>query len=128
MILYQVIQPFQYSISADTVNDAIKSFAKIHRNLNLSQIIITDQTNHYEAKFKYFMEDGRNKVGIDAYPYVGPITLGPSYITWLDNPIPGVTGIPISPSMPASSIWSPTVPYVPVVSPVEYIPTIITLR
>ena len=128
MILYQVIQPFQYSISANTVNEAIKNFAKIHRDLSLSQIIITDQTNHYEAKFKYFIEDGRNKVGINAYPYIGPLTIGPSYLTWLDDPLPGVTGIPISPSFPASSIWSPTVPYTPAISPATFVPTIVTLR
>ena len=67
MILYQVVHPFQYSISADTVNEAIKNFVKIHRNLNIANIIITDQKNNYEAKFNYFMEDGRNKVGINHY-------------------------------------------------------------
>lgn len=128
MMLYQVIQPFQYSISADTVNEAIKNFAKIHRSLNLSNIIITDQKNHYEAKFKYFLEDGRNKVGIDAYPYVGPLSYGPTYMSWIDNPLNGIIGTPISPAFPVGSsyLWSPTVPYSPVA--VDYIPTIVTLR
>lgn len=128
MMLYQVIQPFQYSISANTVNDAIKNFAKIHRDLSLSQIIITDQTNHYEAKFKYFIKDGRNKVGINAYPYIGPLNTGPAYINWLDAPLPGVSGIPLYPSIPASSIWSPSVPYNPILNSGSFIPTIITLR
>ena len=69
-----------------------------------------------------------NKVGINAYPYVGPLSFGPSYISWLDDPLPGVTGIPISPSFPANSIWSPTVPYTPVLSPTGFVPTIVTLR
>tara|TARA_B000000557_G_C20712971_1_gene416731 strand:+ start:467 stop:868 length:402 start_codon:yes stop_codon:yes gene_type:complete len=133
MILYQVVHPFQYSISADTVNEAIKNFVKIHRNLNIANIIITDQKNNYEAKFNYFMEDGRNKVGINHYPYLGPIVLGPTYAAYLDT-LPGATGTPLSPIMPAgtTSIWSSTVPYSPYGVPPSYFsssfPTIVTLR
>ena len=128
MILYQVVQPFQYAISADTVNEAIKNFVKIHRNLNLNQIIITDQTNHWEAKMKYFIEDGRNRVGINAYPYMGPMTIGPSYVNWADNTLPGVTGIPLTPPLPAGSdlIFSPSIPYSPY-GITNFVPTIIAL-
>ena len=65
MITYQVVQPFFYTLSANTVNEAIKNFVKIHHDLNLNNIIITDQTKNYKANFKYFHQDGRNKVGIN---------------------------------------------------------------
>ena len=61
MITYQVVQPFYYTISADTVNSAIKNFVKIHHDLNLNSIIIKDQSKHIQANIKYFTEDGRNR-------------------------------------------------------------------
>ena len=133
MILYQVVHPFQYAISADNVNQAIKNFVKIHRDLNIANIIITDQNKHYEAKFKYFLEDGRNKVGINAFPYYGPIVVGPTYTTYLET-LPGATGTPVTPILPTSSnyIWSPTVPTGPYGLPPSVLssnfPTIVTLR
>ena len=130
MISFQVVQPFQYLVSADTVNDAIKNFVKIHRDLNISNIIITDQRNHYEARFKYFLEDGRNKVGINYYPFLGPLSIGPTYLNYMEK-LPGATGIPLTPAFSTNSnsnyIWSPTVPYTPY-GLSSYFPTIITLR
>lgn len=129
MILYQVIQPFTYSISANTLNEAIKNFVKIHHGLNLQNIIIADQTNHYQANFRYFTEDGRNRVGINTYPYSGPVTFGPSYSVFIDQPLPGVTGIPISPRVPNDPLntWNNTIlPVSPYTTP--FVPTIINLR
>ena len=131
MILYQVIQPFTYSISADTLNEAIKNFVKIHHGLNLQNIIISDQTNHYQANFRYFTEDGRNRVGINTYPYSGPITIGPAYSVFIDQPLPGVTGIPISPRVPNDPLntWNNTLlPLSPYSVGTPFIPTIINLR
>ena len=126
MILYQVVQPFTYSLSANTVNDAIKQFVKIHHNLNLNKIIITDQQHNYESKLRYFIEDGRNRVGINTYPYSGPIVLGPTYSSYIDQPLPGVSGIPLSPSMPvtAGNLWSNNYP----LTPYAFVPTIIDLK
>ena len=131
MILYQVVQPFVYSISANTVNEAIKNFVKIHHNLNLNNIIITDQKNNYEANLRYFVEDGRNRVGINTFPYSGPIVLGPTYAAYIDEPLPGVTGTPISPRVPTvpSNIWSNNYPLSPYpLSPLGFVPTIVNLR
>ena len=46
MQLYQVVYPFSYSISADSFNNAIKNFAKLHYDMNLNHVIITDQNKH----------------------------------------------------------------------------------
>ncbi len=128
MITYQVVQPFFYSLSANTVNEAIKNFVKIHHDLNLNNIIITDQTNHYKANFKYFLEDGRNRVGINTYPYSGPIVVGPAYSTFINDTLPGATGIPISPVV-ASNIWSSDYPIVPYANtPIAYVPSIIDIN
>ena len=128
MITYQVVQPFFYTLSADTVNNAIKNFVKVHHDLNLTNIIITDQKNHYKANFKYFLEDGRNRVGINTMPYLGPLSIGPSYATFINDTLPGATGIPITPVV-ASNTWSNNYPLVPYAStPIAYVPSIIDIR
>lgn len=132
MFVYQVVQPFSYQISGDSLKSAIKSFVKTHRDLNLASIIIADQNKHIEARFKYFLEDGRNKIGINTYPYTQPIVIGPPFYTWYDS-LPGATGIPITPSMPASpfstSFLFNTLPYTPVpVLTESWTPTVIEFK
>lgn len=136
MITYQVVQPFYYTISADTVNSAIKNFVKIHHDLNLNSIIIKDQSKHIQANIKYFTEDGRNRVGINTFPYSGNIVMGPSYANYIQQlqVLPGATGTPLTPIVP-SNIWSndyPLAPYttnviapIAPLSPVGFVPTII---
>jgi hypothetical protein len=142
MITYQVVQPFYYTLSADTVNSAIKSFVKIHHDLNLNSIIIKDQSRHIQANLKYFSQDGRNRVGINTLPYDGNIIMGPSYANYLQqlNVLPGATGTPLTPIMP-SNIWSNNYPLAPYsnniisnggvvshigpMSPIGFVPTII---
>ena len=129
MISYQVIQPFLYNISGNTLNEAIKNFVKIHHDLNLQNIIIADQNTHYQANLRYFYEDGRNRVGINTYPYTGPIVFGPTYATYIDEPLPGVTGTPISPLVPTgSNIWNTPVAISSFGITTPYVPTIITYR
>jgi len=146
MTYYQVIQPFTYQITADSMNEAIKNFVKIHHSLNLQNIIINDQVNNYQANFKYFTQDGRNRVGINTYLYSQPISYGPSYATYIDTPLPGVTGTPISPRFPGQAsdplydlnpygVISPYAtfsPYVPLspLSPINstFVPTVVTYR
>ena len=67
-MIYQVVSPFTTDIYGESYKDAIKHFVKLNRNLNISQMIIKDQTQHIEARMKYYQEDGRNKVGINMYP------------------------------------------------------------
>lgn len=129
MILYQVVQPFFYEVSANTVNEAIKNFVKIHHNLSLSNIIISDQQAHYQANMKYFMEDGRNRVGINVNPYSGPIIMGPNYTTYVET-LPGTTGIPLTPILPnnvPATIWDNHYPVSPYGTHV-FVPRIIDLN
>ena len=67
-MIYQVISPFPYTVHADSYKEAIKNFINFNREMNINSLIITDQTNHMDARLKYYKHDGRNKVGIDMYP------------------------------------------------------------
>lgn len=69
---YQVISPVVMAIDGNTFKDAVKRFVKLNYNLNLSNIIITDQSRHMRANFNYFRQDGRNRVGINMYPIAYP--------------------------------------------------------
>jgi len=121
MISYQVIQPFLYNISGNTLNEAIKNFVKIHHELNLQNIIIADQRTHYQSNLRYFYEDGRNRVGINTYPYSGPIAFGPTYATYIDEPF--------TPSVQSNSnLWNTNVPISSYGITSPYVPTIITYR
>lgn len=73
MQLYQVVYPFSHSISADSFNDAIKNFSKVHRDMNINHIIVTDQNRHMQARMKNFSKDGRNFMGFNYFPYQTPI-------------------------------------------------------
>jgi len=72
MNVYQVVSPIVVGINGDSFKKAIKNFAKMYHRMNLASIIITDQQRHIEAKFKYFQQDGRNRVGINMYPISAP--------------------------------------------------------
>ena len=139
MISYQVVQPFYYTLTADTVNSAIKSFVKLHHDLNINSIIIKDQSKHIQANLRYFTEDGRNRVGINTYPYSGNVSIGPAYSTYIQQlqVLPGATGTPLTPIVP-SNIWSNNYPLAPYstglvsnglqLSPVGFVPTIIDVN
>jgi len=74
-MLYTFLQPVQYVMNADTVNEAIKNYVKFHRFHNISQIMLKDHEKMYKANLKYFKHDGRNKVGINVYPTNPSITI-----------------------------------------------------
>jgi hypothetical protein len=67
-MIYQVVYPFATSIYGDTFKEAIKNYIKLNHNLNISQMIVKDQTNHMQANIKYYQQDGRNRVGINMFP------------------------------------------------------------
>ena len=66
----QIVHPFAYKISGEDHRDAIRKFIKIKHHLGLESMIYKDQiaNNYFEAQFKYYMNDGRKRVGIDYYP------------------------------------------------------------
>ena len=41
--MFNVVYPFHYTVTADTYNEAIKNFVKIHRDMNINHIVIKDQ-------------------------------------------------------------------------------------
>ena len=93
MQVYQVVYPFSYSISADSFNNAIKNFAKLHYDMNLNHVIITDQNKHMQARLKNYTEDGRNLIGINVFPYKTPFDR---------------TGLPYFGMLPAPGMPMPT--------------------
>ena len=66
---YNVVSPIVRPIYSIDLHSAIKQFAKLYRNLNINSMIIKDQNKHYKTHLKYYQHDGRNKVGINYYPY-----------------------------------------------------------
>ena len=67
-MIYQVVYPIATSIYGDTFKEAIKNYIKLNHNLNINQMVVTDQTNHMQANIKYYQQDGRNRVGINMFP------------------------------------------------------------
>lgn len=73
-MIFQVVHPVVMTIDGESFKDAVKNFAKLNYDLNLSSIIITDQLNHYrQANLKYYSDDNKQKVGISLIPTVWPL-------------------------------------------------------
>ena len=105
-MLFQIIQPFVADIYGDSFKEAVKNYVKFNHNVNITNMIIKDQSNHYHTKLRYYIENNKNKVGIDVYPYTNvsypvvapapiissnvPITIGPIS----SNPLVTVKGSP----------------------------------
>jgi hypothetical protein len=116
MLEFKIVYPFESIIYGDSFKDAVKNYVKLNRNLNLTQMIIKDQSNNMQAQIRYYQEDGRNKVGINMFP-VG-----------LNYPIPIVTNDTYIPPRVAEPIISTMFPLSPVVSPfVPFVPTVINI-
>jgi hypothetical protein len=76
MNIYQIVSPFTETIYGDSFKEAVKNYLKLNRNLNINHMILSDMNQRVRANFKYFNQDGRNKVGINMYPvdmYGSPI-------------------------------------------------------
>jgi hypothetical protein len=118
-MIFQVVFPFESTIYGDSFKEAVKNFIKLNHNLNITKMIVKDQTRQIEANINYYKEDGRNKVGINMFP-VG-----------LQYPIPIVTNDTyVPPKMTDSVILSPFMPISPLpLSPVNipFVPTVINI-
>lgn len=68
-MLYTFLQPIYYQIDHDSLNEAIKNYIKLHRDLSINQLIVQDNQNRYRAMVKYFKEQERLKAGIKVYQY-----------------------------------------------------------
>jgi len=113
-MIYQIVSPVVATIEGDSFKEAIKNYVKFNHNLNIRNLIVKDQANHaYEAKLRYYMENQRNKVGIDVYPYTNvnyPIVPGPI--------VPGP--ILSAPIVPGPIVPGPINPVISAVSPFFY--------
>jgi len=115
-MIFQIVYPFESTIYGDSFKEAIKTFIKLNHNLNVSKMIISDQSKHIQANINYYKEDGRNKVGINMFP-VGlqypnsvPIRMTDSS---LFSPLMPLSPIPLSPVSTISMPFIPTVINIP---------------
>jgi hypothetical protein len=77
-MIYQIVSPIQATIQGDSFKEAVKNYVKLNHDMNIKNLIIKDQINNaWQAKLRYYMENQRNKVGIDMYPYTNPILAQP---------------------------------------------------
>ena len=67
-MLYKIVSPIVADIYGESFKDAVKNFIKINHGLNIHHMIVKDQTQHIDARIKYYQQDGRNKVGINMFP------------------------------------------------------------
>ena len=77
-MMYNVVYPFHYTVTADTYNEAIKNFVKVHRDMNINHIVIKDQNKYMEARVRRYYQDGRNFMGLNVYPIENPFINDPS--------------------------------------------------
>ena len=112
-MIYQVVSPFVTTIDGNSFQEAIKRLVKLKRDVSLTDIIIKDQQNHWKAQVKYYMQDGRNKVGINMFPInysqPMPLVINDTYIP----PLSQISPFPLSPVSPFP------------LSPVPFIPTVV---
>jgi hypothetical protein len=66
--MFRVVHPFVTTVDGDTYMDAIKNFVKLNHNLNVSELIMTDQNRYWKANINYRVNDIRNRVGINVTP------------------------------------------------------------
>jgi hypothetical protein len=66
--MFTVLHPFRTTIDGDTYLEAIKNFVKVNHNLNLNDLIITDQKRYWKANINYKRHDSRNRIGINVTP------------------------------------------------------------
>ena len=82
--------------------------------MNLTQMIIKDQSRNMQAQIKYYQEDGRNKVSINMF-HVGlqyPIPIVTNDNTYVP---PKIVNPLINTVLPLSPLATPFVPFVPTV-------------
>lgn len=93
-MIFNVVSPIVTDIYGDSMKEAVKNFIKFNHNLNITNMIIKDQSNNIEARMKYYQQDGRNKVGINMYP------VNTNYL-----PIASNTFIPNNIIQPDMGLW-----------------------
>jgi hypothetical protein len=70
---FQIVYPIAMTINAGSFKEAVKQYVKMNYDVNIANIIITDQYRHMKANLKYYNEGSKTKVGISLFPTVWPI-------------------------------------------------------
>ena len=68
-MLYTFLTPVYYQLDQNSLNEAIKNYLKLHRDLSIHQLIVQDNERRYRAMVKYFQEEKKLKAGIKVYQY-----------------------------------------------------------
>ena len=96
---YNVLYPFAATIDSDTFDNAIKNFVTMHRNLNITRLIMADRfKNTMRADIAYRIKDNDLYAGISVTP-----TVYPSFRPTSPNRFGGPTqllGLPSKPGDP----------------------------
>jgi hypothetical protein len=116
MLEFSIVYPIESIIYGDSFKEAVKNFIKLNRDMNITQMVIKDQSKNMQAQINYYQQDGRNKVGINMFP-VG-----------LNYPIPIVTNDTYVPPKVVNPIVETVLPLSPILSPVgPFIPSVIKI-
>ena len=59
-MIYQIVSPIVTPIYGDSFKEAIKNYVKFNHNLNINNLIIKDQSQHWEARLRYYKENQKN--------------------------------------------------------------------
>lgn len=62
---YQVFSPYVVQIEGDTLAEAIKTFVKANYMSQITNMMVADQANRYNASINYYNKNGKNKIGIE---------------------------------------------------------------
>jgi hypothetical protein len=65
---FQIVYPITMTLSADSFKDAVKQYVKMSHNVNVANLIITDQYRYMKANLNYYKDGSKKKVGISLYP------------------------------------------------------------
>ena len=55
-MIFNIVSPIVATIDGDSVKDAVKNFIKINHNLNITEMIIKDQSRNIQAKINKIKE------------------------------------------------------------------------
>lgn len=97
---YNIIYPFNQTISGDTLSEAIKNYVKLNYDIKLTNLIVQDlnKNNFFKTNIKHYVNDGRNKVGINIFPTNSTfINNMPPFTSIISNNMPMATFDPVSP-------------------------------
>jgi hypothetical protein len=123
-MIYQIVSPIVATIEGDSFKEAIKNYVKFNHNLNIRNLIVKDQADHaYEARLRYYMENQKNKVGIDVYPYTNinyPVIAPINPVIAPINPVIAPINPIIAPINPVIAPINPVIaPINPVIAPMN---------